>query len=67
MALLVCEAGLYAGNQAAFNDFKAIYAPLHVPDSRVLAEITSPRGLYTLLDDFTERVDTDVTNNMPVC
>ena len=64
VALLVCEAGLYAGNQAAFNDFKAIYAPLHVPDSRVLAEITSPRGLYTLLDDFTERVDTDVTNDM---
>ena len=64
MALLACEAGLLLGSQAAYNDFKAIYAPLHVPDSRVLAEITSPRGLYTLLDDFTERVDTDVSNDL---
>ena len=64
LALVVCEAGLFTGSQAAFNDFKAIYAPLHVPDSRVLAEVKSPRGLYTLLDDFTERVDTDVTNDM---
>ena len=64
VALVVCEAGLLTGSQAAFNDFKAIYAPLHVPDSRVLAEVKSPRGLYTMLDDFTERVDTDVSNDM---
>ncbi len=64
VALVVCEAGLLGYSQAAFNDFKAIYAPLHVPDSRVLAQLTSPRGLYTLLDDFTERVDTDVSNDM---
>ena len=64
LALVVCEAGLLSFSQAAFNDFKAIYAPLHVPDSRVLAEVRSPRGLYTLLDDFTERVDTDVSNDM---
>ena len=62
--LVLCEAGLLLGSQAAYNDFKAIYAPLHVPDSRVLAEIPSPRGLYALLDDFTERVDTDVSNDM---
>jgi hypothetical protein len=54
---------LLLDDHAAFNDFKAIYAPLHVPDSRTLAEIRSPRGLYMLLDDFTERVDTDVSNN----
>jgi hypothetical protein len=34
-----------------------------VQDSRVVAQSVSPRGLYTLLDDFTERVDTDVSNN----
>ena len=62
--LAVSEVGLLAGSHAAYNDFKAIYAPLHVPDSRVLAVIPSPRGLYTLLDDFTERVDTDVSNDM---
>jgi hypothetical protein len=64
VALVVCEVALLTGSQAAYNDFKAIYAPLHVPDSRVLAEIKSPRGLYTLLDDFTERVDTDVSNDL---
>ncbi len=64
VALGVCEAGLLTGSQAAYNDFKAIYAPLHVPDSRVLAEIRSPRGLYALLDDFTERVDTDLSNDL---
>ncbi len=63
-ALAVCEAALLLGSQAGYNDFKAIYAPLHVPDSRVLAEVKSPRGLYVLLDDFTERVDTDVSNDL---
>ncbi len=63
-ALAVCEATLLTNNPAAYNDFKAIYAPLHVPDSKVLAEIRSPRGLYALLDDFTERVDTDMSNDL---
>jgi len=48
---------------ARFNDYKSIYAPLNVPDSRVLAERFLPRGLYHLLDNFTERVDTDLSNN----
>ena len=63
LALAAGEALLVFDNEAAFNDFKAIYAPLHVPDAKILAEIRSPRGLYMLLDDFTERVDTDVSNN----
>ncbi len=63
LALGIAEAALLLGGQAAYNDFKAIYAPLHVPGSRTLAETRSPRGLYTLLDDFTERVDTDVSND----
>jgi hypothetical protein len=65
-ALLVlagAEGLLLLDGQAAFNDFKAIYAPLHVPDARVLVERPTPRGLYMLLDDFTERVDTDVSND----
>ena len=49
--------------QAEYNDFKAIYAPMHTPDAKQAAEIRSPRGLYALLDDFTERVDTDLSNN----
>ena len=63
LALLGGEALLLGDNAASFNDYKAIYAPLHVPNSRTLAEIRSPRGLYMLLDDFTERVDTDVSND----
>jgi spermidine synthase len=63
VALLAGEALLLGGPQADFNDFKAIYAPLHTQGARVAAEIRSPRGLYMLLDDFTERVDTDVSND----
>jgi spermidine synthase len=63
LALVAGEALLLLDGQAEFNDFKAIYAPLHTPDAKVLAEIRSPRGDYLLLDDFTERVDTDVSNN----
>jgi hypothetical protein len=64
-AALVALAGgaalLVLDNRAAFNDFKAIYAPLHTPGSRAVAQLLSPRGQYDLLDDFTERVDTDVS------
>ncbi len=63
MALLGAEALLLLDNQAQFNDFKAIYAPLHTPDARTVAGVLSPRGDYELLDDFTERVDTDISNN----
>jgi hypothetical protein len=63
LALAGSLALLLGDNEAQFNDYKAIYAPLHVPDSKVLSEIRSPRGLYMVLDDFTERVDTDISNN----
>ena len=63
IALLGAEALLLLDNEAQFNDFKAIYAPLHTPDARVVASVLSPRGDYQLLDDFTERVDTDISND----
>ncbi len=63
LALLAGEALLLGFPQADYNDFKAIYAPMHTPDAKQVAEIRSPRGLYAMLDDFTERVDTDVSNN----
>lgn len=62
-ALIAAEALLVLGNQATFNDFKAIYAPMNTPDAKVVAEVRRPSGYYMLLDDFTERVDTDVSNN----
>ena len=63
LALGVAEAVLMLGPAAGVNEFKPIYAPLHTPGARILAERLSPRGQYTLLDDFTERVDTDVSND----
>ncbi len=63
LALGAGEALLLGDDPSRFDEFKPIYAALHVPGSRVLAERRSPRGLYLLLDDFTERVDTDLSNN----
>ena len=63
LALVAGEALLLGGAPPQVNDFKAVYAPLHTPGARIVAEIRSPRGLYQLLDDFTERVDTDISND----
>ncbi len=63
VALLAAEAVLIWDSQAAFNDFKPIYAPLNTPGAKVLAARRAPRGFYQLLDDFTERVDTDISND----
>ncbi len=63
LALAAGETLLIGDDQARVNDFKAIYAPLHVPGSRTAVELPRPSGLYDVLDDFTERVDTDLSNN----
>ena len=63
LALGAAEAVLLLDDEASYNDFKAIYAPLHTPGAQVMASVNSPRGDYALLDDFTERVDTDISNN----
>ena len=36
---------------------------MNTPGSAVVAEIRQPRGHYLLLENFTERVDADVSNN----
>ncbi len=63
VALAGGEYLLLEGPQPAFNEYKAIYPPLHTPGAKVLNETRSPRGDYLLLDDFTERMDADVSNN----
>ena len=63
LGLLIGEGILFLDTPAPVNDFKALYAPLHTPGARVLDEVRSPRGDYVLADDFTERVDTDVSND----
>lgn len=62
-ALVGGEYVLFTGTAPTFSEFKAIYAPMNTPGARVVAEIRAPRGHYLLLDDFTERVDADVSNN----
>ncbi len=62
-ALLAGQALLFLGPQARINQFKPLYAPLHTPNARVLATHLSPAGAYTLLDDFTERLNTDLSND----
>lgn len=62
-ALVGGEYVLFTGVAPTFSEFKAIYAPMNTPGARVVAEIRAPRGHYLLLDDFTERVDADVSNN----
>jgi hypothetical protein len=63
VALLAGEGLLVMGNQAQFNEYKAIYAPMHTPQARVLAQVLAPQGWFVMLDDFTERLDTDFSNN----
>ncbi|WP_431281016.1 hypothetical protein ACQW02_16535 [Humitalea sp. 24SJ18S-53] len=67
----IAAVGVLAGGMSAalfiasprVSEYKPIYAPLHVQDGRVVAEVLTPRGVYLLLDNFTERLDTDVSNN----
>lgn len=62
-ALIAAEAVLFLGPAPRISEFKAVYAPLNTPGARVVAELRQPRGHYLLLEDFTERVDADVSNN----
>jgi len=49
--------------QPGYNEYKAISAPLRVPDSKVVERLVSPRGVFEVLDNFTERLDIDLSNN----
>ncbi|HQT63873.1 MAG: hypothetical protein B7Z75_04175 [Acidocella sp. 20-57-95] len=62
-ALILAEALLLLGPQAVVSQYKPIYPPLHTPNAKILAELRSPHGDYLLLDDFTERVNTDISND----
>lgn len=62
-ALVAAQALLFFGQPAQISEFKAVYAPLNTAGSRVVAELKQPRGHYLLLENFTERVDADVSNN----
>jgi hypothetical protein len=63
LALVLGEALLAFGPQAAISQYKPVYPPLHTPNAHILARVVSPHGDYLLLDDFTERVNTDISND----
>jgi hypothetical protein len=63
LMLLAAEALLWLGPQASISQYKPLYPPLHTPNAHILARIHSPHGDYLLLDDFTERVNTDISND----
>jgi len=62
-ALVGAEAILFLGPAPAISEFKSVYAPMNTPGARIVAELKQPRGHYLLLENFTERVDADVSNN----
>ncbi len=63
LVLCAAELLLWLGPQASISEYKPIYAPLHTPNAQVLAVKFAPQGEYQLLDDFTERVNTDISND----
>ncbi len=63
--LLVCgELSVLHFNRADFNEYKSIYPPLHVEGNKRVHARYSPRGYFVVLDNFTERLDTDFSNNL---
>ncbi|HJQ57140.1 MAG TPA: hypothetical protein VJ890_09555 [Vineibacter sp.] len=66
LALLAAEALVGFANRAQVNEYKEIFGPLNVPQGKVVATQLSPKGLYVLLDNFTERLDLDMSNNAGV-
>lgn len=64
--LAACELFTLGFIHADFNEYKGIYPPLHVDGNRITDEIRSPRGYFLVLDNFTERLDIDLSNNFSV-
>lgn len=63
IAVVIAEWFAIALQRADFNEYKPIYAPLHVQGNRVVSVEQSPRGLFMVLDNFTERLDIDISSN----
>ncbi|MBI5095978.1 MAG: hypothetical protein HZB26_26525 [Candidatus Hydrogenedentes bacterium] len=59
-----CEYWLIFNNLAHFFEYKAVYTALHVEGNTVQDEIRSPKGYCVTLDNFTERRDLPLSNNL---
>jgi hypothetical protein len=64
IVLVASEALVLLAASPRVSEYKPVSIARNVPESRVLAEVLSPRGVYQLLDNFTERLDTDISNNL---
>lgn len=64
LVLLASEALVLLAAAPRVSEYKPVSIARNVPESRVLAEVLSPRGVYQLLENFTERLDTDISNNL---
>ena len=63
LVLALSEGAAVKFNKARFCQYKMITPALNVSDAQVKAKIFSPLGYYMLLDNFTERLDIDLSNN----
>lgn len=66
IALLLGVVGcslILLSNKPDYNQFKAIYAPLQTEGNKIKETIFSPRGQFVVLENFTERLDMDISNN----
>ena len=63
LVFLLSEASAVKFNRAHFCQFKMITPALNVGDAKVKQKIFSPYGYYMLLENFTERLDIDLSNN----
>lgn len=64
LVLLASEALVFLVAAPRVSEYKPVSIARNVPESRVLAEVLNPRGVYQLLENFTERLDTDISNNL---
>ncbi|MFH1092045.1 MAG: hypothetical protein V1742_10805, partial [Pseudomonadota bacterium] len=61
--LVLAEWWLVAGNNSTLCQYKAVTPALNVENNRVVHEVYSPRGYYQFMDNYSERLDVDLSNN----
>ena len=60
----VSEASLVGWNHARMFEYKDAYGLLKIPENKIRATMQSPRGYDLVLDNYTERRDLPLTNNL---
>jgi hypothetical protein len=63
LVFLVSEGAAVKFNKSHFCQYKMITPALNVSDAHVKQRVYSPWGYYMLLENFTERLDIDLSNN----